>query len=309
MKRQHTMSAFEFHQQFPDEAAAVAWFESIRWPEGRCCPKCDSTNIAECKNKKPQPYRCRMCRKHFSCTTDTVMHSSNLSVRQWLYAMYLISVSKKGLSSCQLARELGIAQESAWRLGHKIREEWNQDAVFPLNGTIEVDETYMGGKEKNKHESQRKHEGRGGVGKQAVVGLKSRKGEVRAFPIDKTDASTLQGSVRQHVEPGSTVYTDGHLGYVGMREYRQESVAHSAGEYVRDQVHTNGIESFWSLLKRGYVGTFHQMSVKHLSRYVDEFCFRWNHRHLHTLEFMRRTIEQMEGQRLPHYALVGRMGV
>ena len=305
MKRQNTLSTYEFHESIPDEAAAVAWFETVRWGKtGRYCPHCASVNIAECKDQKPQPYRCRDCRKHFSCKTGSVMHASKLPVKKWLYAMYLMSISKKGLSSLQLAREIGIAQEAAWRLGHKIREGWNQDALFPLGGEVEIDETYMGGKEKNKHESKKRHSGRGATGKQAVLGMRTRQGEVRAFPIDTTDAKTLKAHVRENVESGSSIYTDGHTGYLGMREYRHEAVAHSVGEYVRDQVHTNGIESFWALLKRGYVGTYHHISVKHLSRYVDEFCYRYNNRDKHAMQFMAETAQKLVGRRLSHRALV-----
>lgn len=261
MKTQDTLSTYEFHEMFPDEETAVAWFESTRWPDGRHCPHCGSTNTVECA--KPQPYRCRDCRKHFSARTGTVMQASKLPVKKWLYAMYLISVSKKGLSSLQLARELGIAQEAAWRLGHKIREAWNQDALFPMAGEVEVDETYVGGKEKNKHRDKKLNAGRGAVGKQPVMGLRQR------------------GTGDVH-----------------------ESVAHSAGEYVRDQVHTNGIESFWALLKRGLLGSYHHVSVKHLSRYVDEFCHRHNARDEHALAFMRRTASEMVGRRLTHRMLV-----
>ena len=159
MKKQDTLSTYEFHEMFPDEAAAVSWFEQVRWPQGRYCPHCGSVNTVECK--KPQPYRCRDCRKHFSAKTGSLMQSSLLPIKKWLYAIYITSVSKKGLSSLQLARELGISQESAWRLGHKIRENWNQDALFPMSGTVEIDETYVGGKERNKHASKKQKEGAG----------------------------------------------------------------------------------------------------------------------------------------------------
>ena len=304
MKKQDTLSTHGFHEMFPDEAAAVRWFESVRWANGRYCPHCASVNTTE--TKKPQPYRCREkeCRKHFSAKTKTVMQSSKLPIRKWLYAMYLMSVSKKGLSSLQLARELGIAQEAAWRLGHKIRESWNQDALFPLSGEVEVDETYIGGKERNKHESERLHAGRGTIGKQAVMGLQERGGDIRAFPVDATDKATLHAKIAAHVRPGTTVFTDEHGGYRGMREYRHETVAHSVGEYVCGKAHTNGIESFWSLLKRGIMGSYHHLSTKHLSRYVDEFCHRQNHRDLHALNSMMVTADNMIGRTLTHRQLV-----
>ena len=303
MKTQDTLSTYQFHEMFPNEETAVAWFEKMRWPEGRYCPHCGSVDIVECA--KPQPYRCRNCRKHFSARTGTVMQSSKLPVKKWLYAMYLISISKKGLSSLQLARELGIAPEAAWRLGHKIREAWNQDALFPMTGEVEVDESYIGGKERNKHRNKRLKAGRGAVGKQPVMGLRERAtGEVRAFPIDDTDGNTLKPNVRENVKAGSVVYTDCHSAYRGMREFRHETVAHSAGEYVRDQVHTNGLESFWALLKRGIVGSYHHVSVKHLSRYVDEFCYRYNRNGRHALTFMEASAVGMVGRKLTHRMLV-----
>ena len=309
MKRQDTLSAYQFHEMFPDEASAVTWFESVRWPESKHCPHCGSENIADVKSRKPQPYRCRTCRKHFSARTGTVMQSSHLPVRKWLYAMYLMSVSRKGLSSLQLARELSIAQEAAWRLGHKIREAWNDGALFPMTGMVEVDETYIGGKERNKHSDKKHRAGRGPVGKQVVLGIRLREtGEIRAFPIDKTDGATLKDGIRSNVAGGSTVYTDCHKGYRGMREYRHEAVAHSAGEYVRGEIHTNGIESFWALLKRSITGSYHYISVKHLSRYVDEFCYRQNRRDRHALDTMAETAARMAGRRLSHFTLVNGEG-
>ncbi|MYA16249.1 MAG: IS1595 family transposase [Gammaproteobacteria bacterium] len=305
MKTQRTLSDYEFHELFPDEAAAVAWFETMRWADGRTCPHCQSERTTIVKSGKPQPYRCRDCRKHFSVKTGTVMHSSKVPVKKWLHAVYLISVSKKGLSALQLGRTIGIAPETAWKLGHKIRESWNQDALFPMNGSVEIDETYIGGKERNRHASERKKLGRGPVGKQAVMGFREREsGSVRAFPIARTDGATLRPMVRENVAARSQVYTDCHLGYRGMREYRHEAVAHSAGEYVNGMAHTNGIESFWALLKRGITGSYHHVSVKHLSRYVDEFCFRHNNRDLHALAFMAKTASLMVGRRLTGRALV-----
>ena len=149
MKRQDTMGTFKFHGTFPDDESTVKWFEDQRWRNGRFCPHCGSTNTVECG--KTQPYRCRDCRKRFSVKVGTVMQSARLSVCKWLYAMYLMQIPKKGLPSLQLARELGVSQEAAWRLGHKIREAWNDGALFPMSGEVEVNEAYIGGKERNKH--------------------------------------------------------------------------------------------------------------------------------------------------------------
>ena len=212
MKRQDTMSISEFHELFPDDESAVKWLEDQRWRNGHFCPHCGSTNTVECG--KPQPYRCRDCRKHFSVKVGTVMQSARLSVRKWLYAMYLMQVSKKGLSSLQLARELGVSQEAVWRLGHKIRKAWNDGALFPMSGEVEVDEAYIGGKEGNKHRDKKLKVGRGAVGKQSVMGMREREtGHVRAFPVEATDGKTLKWHIRENIELGSSIYTDSHAGY------------------------------------------------------------------------------------------------
>ena len=275
------MSAWDFMARFPTDKDARGHIERMRWGNEPYCPHCGSVRISHITNEKPQPYRCKDCRKHFSVTTGTVFQSAKLSPRKCLYAIYLMVIAKKSISSCQMARELGCTQKTAWYLAQRIRETWlNKSSIGdPMAGEIEIDETYIGGLERNKHASKKLKAGHGPVGKQPVVGLRERgSGQVRAHPISGTDAAHLQGAVRSEVVPGSTIYTDGHRAYRGMGEYIHEAVEHSVGEYVRDQAHTNGIESFWALLKRGYIGTFHHFSEKHMGRYVDEFATRHNRR-------------------------------
>ena len=284
---------------FPDDATAERWFIQARWPEGIRCPQCDSHNVQERPTRKPQPYRCRACRKDFSVKTGTLMQASNLGLQKWALAIYLLSTGIKGTSSMKLYCDLRITQKSAWHLAHRLRENW-RDQTDLFEGPAEVDEAYFGGKRKNMHASKRRElTGRGTAGKTAVVGVKDRKTKkVKTKVVKNTDAETLQGFIRASVKPGADVYTDEATAYRGLSDYQHEAVKHGVGEFVRGKVHTNSIESLWSMLKRGYMGTYHKMSVRHLDRYVAEFEGRNNDRPYDTIDQMEMTVRGMEGKRL-----------
>ena len=296
------ISLIDAVQQFGDEEKAEEWFVARRWPDGIRCPYCDSDSIAVIANRKPMPYRCRACRKHFSVKTGTVLQSSKLPLSKWAIAFYLYSTNLKGVSSLKLRRDLDITQKSAWYMGHRIRESWNA-AADKFAGPVEADETYIGGKEGNKHASKKLHAGGGTVGKTAVVGVKDRAtNRVNAQVVAATDAPTLQRFVESHTDDAATVYTDEARAYNGLKR-PHETVKHSVGEYVREMAHTNGIESFWATLKRGHDGVYHHFSVKHLDMYVTEFEGRHNFRPLDTAEQMAELAQGSVGH-LPYADLI-----
>ena len=295
-------------RKFPTAAKAEEWIVKQRWARGVCCPHCGSLNVQTGCQHRTMPFRCRerICAKRFSTKTGTVMEGSKIGYQDWIVAAFLVMTSLKSVSSMKLHRDLGITQKSAWFLAQRLRAALSEDSKL-FSGPVEVDETYLGGKRKNMSNAKRKEladTGRGPVGKTAVVGAKDREtNQVAATVIQSTDAETLQGFVKDHADRQATVYTDAATAYESL-PFDHDTVKHSLSEYVKGEVHTNGIESLWSLLKRAHTGTFHKLSPKHLDRYVQEFAGRHNLRALDTINQIKGIRRGMEGKRLTYKALI-----
>jgi len=290
---------------FTDEEAARAHFEALRWPNGPVCYHCGTADEAtEMKGKTTRPglYKCRACQKPFTATMGTLYERSHIPLHKWLLATHLMSASKKGMSAHQLWRMLGFGSyRTAWFMAHRIRESMRglfPEESGPLGGegkTVEIDETYVGGKEKNKHRSKRKHLGTGGVGKQAVFSLVERKGKVRSHHVPSVSAKTLRPILDKHIHAETTVYSDEGGARIGTEFKNHGTVNHSIGEYVRGDIHTNTIEGYFSIFKRGIVGVYHHVSEQHLKRYLAEFDFRYNERMALGVDDKTRAAKALEG--------------
>lgn len=300
-----TLSLYEFFKRFPDEQTSRQFFENKRWNGQPTCPHCQSQQIKESQNHKMTHY-CRTCKKYFSVRIGTILESSRLPLQKWLLCLYLMITHRKGLSSIQVSKILGVTQKTSWFLCHRIREVWSSDSNDKLFGVVEVDETFFGGKEENKHYSKKLNKGRGSVGKLTILGCVQRGGRVSFKLVKNRNSDTLKGFIRDHVSKGSTVYTDTFKSYHGLTGFNHEMINHYRKQYVRGKVYTNTIESLWSLLKRGYHGVYHYLSSKHLGRYLQESSFRHNTSKQGTMDTITETISRMIGKRLTYQSLVGR---
>ncbi len=294
---------------FTDENTAREALELVRWPSGPVCPHCgnlDQSKIAKGHGKASRPglYYCAACNGQFTVTVGTVMERSKIPLTKWLLAMHLMGASKKGVSALQLQRMLGVTYKTAWFLSHRIREAMAVAPRGPLGGEgkiVEVDETYLGGKEKNKHKSKRNAKNIGGQGKKIVFALTERDGDTRSFHVANVSASTLRPIMKAQIDQATKLMTDdaGQYRHMG-KDFVHESVNHSADEYVRGEAHTNTAEGRWSLMKRAVYGTHHSISEAHLSRYLAEWDFKWNTRKIDDGERAALIAKGIEGKRLTY---------
>ena len=266
---------------FSDEQVCRDYLETIRWEGNLECPYKDCAGGKIAKFKDGKRYKCSECERTYSVKVGSIFEDSKIPLRKWYAGIYLITSHKKGISSCQLSRDLGVTQKTAWYMNHRVRHSLGMEPENKLSGIIEADETFVGGLEANKHKSKRTEgtQGRSVATKTAVAGVVERGGEIRAKIVPDTSGSNLRKFVYENVAKGSTLNTDEWYGYKGLEKlFTHSIVKHNEKQYVQGDCHTNTMEGFWSLLKRGVVGIYHSVSAKHLQKYLDEFSFRYNTR-------------------------------
>lgn len=301
-----TLSLLELQDLYPTVESAIRYLEDVRWNGEPVCAKCDQGDKIT-PQKKIGTYWCGSCRSYFTVFTNTPLERQKVDARKWLIAAYLMLTDRKGIAAMELSKKLKVHYRTAWYMLHRLREACAAQSAL-LSGIVEVDETFIGGKEKNKRLSKRSRNAQiAHEQKQVVLGMRQRGGKTVAHPIEGTDRLTLWNAIQRHIEPGSTLCTDDHPSYKGIerKRFTHNSVNHSDEEYVRGLIHTNGIESVWSIFKRSIHGTWHHLSFKYLSRYIDEAAFRLNEGNcqVDTADRMRALFGAMTGKSLTYKEL------
>ena len=297
MAQKQEVNLISLVDRFHDERECIAYMERLRWPNGLACLRCGSTSVSRIKTRAQ--YDCNSCRYRFSIRAGTIFHDSHLALWKWFLATYMMIESKKGVSANQIKRELGVTYKTAWYLCHRIRHAMMEVSPEPLDETVEVDETFVGGKVRGKGRAYRGN-------KTIVAGAVERGGDIRLKVIPDTTRQTLHAFIREYVSPeAARIYTDEWAAYKGIADHdtMHETVNHSADEWVRGDVHTNTVESVWSLFKRAVIGTYHNLSGKHMDAYLDELEWRFNNRDNPYL--FRETIRKLiQSENLPYEKLV-----